>query len=148
MHSIEHLFGSADPAARIRPARQEASMSTVTHAPTRSQVRGIGRRPTRPGAPATRLTVRGRIVIVAVVLLAVLGLWAWWGNPTAASNVHHHPVSHSVVVQPGQTLWEIAGRIAPDRDPRRVVADIEDLNGLTDPGGLVSGQSLFVPSYH
>lgn len=122
-------------------------MSTATHAPTRCPAHGVGHRPTRPSVPATRLTARGRVVVVAVVLLAVLALWAWWGNPTAASSVRHHPVSHSVVVQPGQTLWEIAGRIAPDRDPRRVIADIEDLNGLTDPGGLVAGRSLFVPSY-
>lgn len=118
-------------------------MSTTTHGP----IHGLGHRPTRPSAPSTRLTVRGRVVVVAVLLLAVLALWAWWGNPTAASNVQRHPVSRSVVVKPGQTLWDIAGRVAPNRDPRRVVADIEDLNGLTDPGDLVAGQSLYIPSY-
>ena len=118
-------------------------MSTATQGRTHR----VGHRPTRPSGPSTRLTVRGRVVVVAVVLLAVLALWAWWGNPTAASNVQHHPSSHSVVVQPGQTLWDIAGRIAPNRDPRRVVADIQDLNGLTDPGDLVAGQPLYIPSY-
>jgi Tfp pilus assembly protein FimV len=93
------------------------------------------------------LTVRGRVLVVTVVLFAVLALWAWWGNSTAASDVQHHAASHSVVVRPGQTLWDIAGRIAPDRDPRQVIADIEDLNGLSDPGSLAAGQSLYIPGY-
>jgi Tfp pilus assembly protein FimV len=86
-------------------------------------------------------------VVVSIVMLTVLALWAWWGNSTAASDVPHHATSHSVVVEPGQTLWDIAGRIAPDHDARQVVADIEDLNGLSDPGSLAAGQSLYVPSY-
>ena len=36
----------------------------------------------------------------------------------------------TVTVQPGETLWAIAGAVAPERDPRDVVADIIQLNNL------------------
>jgi hypothetical protein len=51
----------------------------------------------------------------------------------------------SVTVQPGESLWAIAGNVAPDRDPRDVVADIVQLNNL-DAARVVPGQALFVPS--
>jgi LysM repeat protein len=38
-----------------------------------------------------------------------------------------------VVVRPNDTLWSIAARIAPDRDPRVVVSELERRNDLTDP---------------
>lgn len=35
------------------------------------------------------------------------------------------------VVRPGETLWGIArGMVGPEGDPRPVVADLRDLNGL------------------
>ena len=42
----------------------------------------------------------------------------------------------SVVVQPGDTLWSIAGAVAGDGDVRAVVDRIQELNGLagTDAG--------------
>jgi Tfp pilus assembly protein FimV len=120
----------------------------ISRRPTRPTPRGrASTRLSRPSRASTRLTVRGRVLVVSIVMLTVLALWAWWGNSTAASDVPHHATSHSVVVEPGQTLWDIAGRIAPDHDARQVVADIEDLNGLSDPGSLPAGQSLYVPSY-
>jgi LysM repeat protein len=37
-----------------------------------------------------------------------------------------------VTVGPGDTLWSIATAQAPDRDPRAVISEIEQLNGLDD----------------
>jgi LysM repeat protein len=51
----------------------------------------------------------------------------------------------SVTVQAGESLWAIAGAVAPDRDPRDVIADIVQLNNLSS-GGVVPGQQLFVPA--
>ena len=51
----------------------------------------------------------------------------------------------SVTVQPGESLWAIAGSVAPERDPRDVVADIVQLNNL-DAARVMPGQQLFVPS--
>lgn len=36
-----------------------------------------------------------------------------------------------VTVLPGESLWSIAGSVAPDRDPRVVIEEILALNGLT-----------------
>jgi nucleoid-associated protein YgaU len=107
-------------------------------------------RPTRPtrSRRGVRLTRPGQVVVVTALLCLVLAMWSWWGSPTAASGHAHHPATHSIVVKPGQTLWDIAGKIAPGKDPREVVAQIEDLNSMSDPGELIAGQPLFVPSYH
>jgi len=49
-----------------------------------------------------------------------------------------------VVVQPGESLWQIAKTIAPNADPRETVATIRDLNNLGDTT-VVAGQSIVVP---
>jgi LysM repeat protein len=50
-----------------------------------------------------------------------------------------------VVVQPGESLWQIARQVAPHADPRATLTVIRDLNGL---GGdtVVPGQALVVPN--
>ncbi|BAS27600.1 LysM peptidoglycan-binding domain-containing protein [Limnochorda pilosa] len=48
------------------------------------------------------------------------------------------------VVGPGETLWSIARRVAPQEDPRRVVEAIRRLNGLHT-AVLRIGQSLRLP---
>jgi LysM domain len=94
-----------------------------------------------------RLTVRGRIVgglLGAVVLSVVLGI-----GHLPASHAGDRPTTvpkgATVVVQPGETLWQIATRVAPGSDPRTTVHRIEELNGL--PTATVSaGQRLYVPA--
>jgi LysM repeat protein len=46
-----------------------------------------------------------------------------------------------VTVRPGDTLWSIASRIAPQRDPRLTVAALEQLNHLDTPA-VQAGQVL------
>ena len=58
----------------------------------------------------------------------------------------HHAAQHTVVVRGGETLWDIASRIAPGEDPRVVIGDIVDLNNLSDAGSIRLGQKLFVPA--
>ena len=53
-------------------------------------------------------------------------------------------VSRSYVVRTGDTLWSIASVVAPSHDPRRVIADLEQLNGPL--GSLTPGQVLAIPS--
>jgi len=40
------------------------------------------------------------------------------------------PSGGSVVVQPGETLWDVASRAEPQADPRTAVADLEQRNRL------------------
>ena len=46
--------------------------------------------------------------------------------------------------QPGETLWQIAERIAPGTDPRETVARILDLNGLQT-SQVQAGTALLLP---
>lgn len=102
--------------------------------------------------PPLRLTRRGRIVLIGVplILLSVLliSLAGFLNSPAkaadSASELSLTPTV-SVTVQPGQSLWGIAASVAPERDPRDVVADIVQLNNL-DGGRVMPGQQIFVPS--
>src|SRR5581483_5632023 len=81
-------------------------------------------------APPLRLTRRGvRVVTAAVALLAgLLVLLAWASAPAAR---HAPPAPRTVSVQAGDTLWSIASRVAPNRDPRAEVAALQRLNHLS-----------------
>ncbi len=84
----------------------------------------VGYRLGRWARLALTLTVLATVVVVAVAL---------WPAAGAQRMV-------DVTVGPGDTLWGIASDIAPDRDPRAVIAEIEELNGLgstTLPIGVV-----------
>ena len=59
--------------------------------------------------------------------------------------VHASAGPAPVLVQPGDTLWSLAERIAPARDPREVVSQIRRLNGLPT-AALQAGQQLLVPA--
>ncbi|MCP2046239.1 UNVERIFIED_ORG: LysM repeat protein [Paenarthrobacter nicotinovorans] len=105
-------------------------------------------------APARlRLTRRGRVVfffIPAMLLAAaLLSLAGFITSPAKASDSQAQlqpPVAVSVTVQPGQSLWGIAGAAAPERDPRDVIAEIIQLNDLRG-GRILPGQQLFVPAH-
>jgi hypothetical protein len=108
-------------------------------------------RPGKEPLPPLRLTRRGRVVLIGIplVLLAVLiFLLAGFLNAPAkaadsAADLSVTPTV-SVTVQSGESLWAIAAAVAPERDPRDVIADIVQLNNLTA-GAVVPGQQLFVP---
>lgn len=92
-----------------------------------------------------RLTRRGRIVVVTLTLAAAFGLLAARGAPAASTDVVHHPQTRTVVVQPGETVWDIARAAQPGEDPRPLVSEIERLNGLVDAAALRVGEPLEVP---
>ncbi|MHC6593538.1 LysM peptidoglycan-binding domain-containing protein [Arthrobacter sp. C152] len=108
-----------------------------------------------PAAPL-RLTRRGRIVLIGIpaMLLAVLllslamSLSGLFNSPAKASDsaadLRLTPAV-TLTVQPGQSLWSIAGEVAPERDARDVVADIVQLNNLPA-GAVLPGQQLYVPT--
>ncbi|HEY2167179.1 MAG TPA: LysM peptidoglycan-binding domain-containing protein [Jatrophihabitantaceae bacterium] len=91
-------------------------------------------------AAPLRLTRRGLVVLsglVVAVALAVVVL-AWGSAPPARTT----PASTQVVsVQSGDTLWSIASRVAPGRDPRAEVADLQRINHLSSVA-LIPGQLL------
>lgn len=107
-------------------------------------------------APRTRLriTVRGRRVLAAVIALplaltlagAVLSGGLLNGGAAAASADSAVNVSfETVTVMPGDTLWGLATKVAPNADPRDVVDAIVRLNMLSA-GALAIGQELAIPT--
>jgi LysM repeat protein len=98
---------------------------------------------TMSGTTAVRLTRRGRLVVVTGTLLTLLAVG--FGMTHAPSQAAGRAVKPpTVTVQPGETLWALAERIAPQVDPRLVIAQIERLNHLRTPQ-VFGGQQLVVP---
>ncbi|MCZ2818039.1 LysM peptidoglycan-binding domain-containing protein [Modestobacter sp. VKM Ac-2984] len=119
--------GSAGGAGRVRHAGRAASAESGGQVPL-------------------RLTRRGRRVIA--------GLSIAFGMSVAAATVAIESGeaggglelagSATIVVQSGDTLWSIAGEIAPEEDRRAVVDALLDVNGLSGVD-LVPGQVLELP---
>lgn len=97
-------------------------------------------RPASVAAPV-RLTRRGVWALgTASAWLAALLVWtAWLCAPGTAAGRSQQPAT--VTVHDGDTLWSIATRIAPERDPRAEVAELQRHNHL-DGVALTTGQVL------
>ena len=131
--------------------------------PSPRQARPVGRRPdhepARPGGRARVVAVAERtrvsgcsaragvrrwpgLAVLAIVVFAIVLGFGLLADGMSA------PVPEStavVVVEPGQTLWELAERFAPSSDPDAVLERILRLNGLTSPA-IEAGTPLVVPS--
>lgn len=101
-------------------------------------------------APSTRrlrLTKRGRVVFTSlaaiplVIGVAVVGLSA---GGAAANTAAAGATFTYITVDPGESLWQLAESIAPDADPRDVIAEIMNLNQLST-AGVEPGQRLAIP---
>lgn len=100
----------------------------------------------RSAAPrAVRLTRRGRIVIVLVLLGAALAVTTALGGWAAAGLTGGTPEPVRVIeVAPGDTLYDIAADLAQPGEIRAMVHRIQELNSL--PGAQIEeGQKLAVP---
>ena len=92
----------------------------------------------RAPVPLSLMVALGVAVCLAVIGLAILSN-AGSGAPTV-------PDRTAVIrVEPGESLTELAQRVAPHSDPAAVVDRIRQLNALTD-SSLRPGQPLTVPS--
>jgi Tfp pilus assembly protein FimV len=92
----------------------------------------------RPTREVNRM--RARVLAIALVVAGCLviapGLARGDGPDRPAPRVAY-------VVEPGDTLWSIARRVAPGRDPRPVVDGLIEANDVR--GGLQAGQELSIP---
>jgi LysM repeat protein len=94
-----------------------------------------------------RLTRRGRLLVtllIAGVLLVALSL-ARTATQAAGTTTPQRPARPTVVVQSGDTLWDIARKAAPGADPRATVARILELNDLESASSVRAGQQLTLP---
>jgi len=104
--------------------------------------------PPRQATAPLRLTRRGRVVVRLLGgagLLLVVGFGVLGGpSALAGPEAERVPVAERVVL-PGETLWGIAGEVAPGADRRETVAQIMELNGLSS-AEVAAGTRLSVPA--
>lgn len=112
-------------------------MSTMT-------IDRLPRRATRRSS-AVRLTRRGKVVVFGFTLLVLLALAVVGAGLSGAAGQQGHLATHTVLVAPGDTLWDLAAQASHGGDIRAMEQEIKDLNGL-DSGMLVAGQHLRIPS--
>jgi Tfp pilus assembly protein FimV len=99
--------------------------------------------PSEPTPVGWHLTRRGVVVLTVAVLalgVALIGL----AKLSAPRQAAAPPAPAVVTVAPGDTLWSIAERVAPNTDPRAEVAALQKRNGLTGVD-LVPGEVLRIP---
>jgi nucleoid-associated protein YgaU len=159
-HNRHTQRNEKDAPADVRPMRPTVPTSQLPAPPTpvppfdpnvssqrtacsaRRQVLASAAKTAKAGrCPIARPGSGARLVAAAAVTLIVVSGLGWIGHNTAPEV----PANTAVVqVGAGETLWDIARRVAPQSDPRAVVERIQQLNQIT--GSAVSpGQWLQVP---
>jgi hypothetical protein len=135
---------SAQSPVAPRTRAQQPGRPTRLHAagPVRGGCAHPAHRPAASGS--LRLTARGRLLVAALVLTAGVVLAAVVGAVGGHSSGLQLAGETAVVVQPGDTVWEIAASISGDDDIRAVVDEIQRLNHLHG-AALVPGQTLRLP---
>jgi hypothetical protein len=104
----------------------------------------------RAPQPRLRITRRGRAVLTVLVAvpLAVAAIVGGAGALKAdGSDAVRSGQYTYTTVQSGESLWQLAQEVAPNADPRDVVADITNLNGL-ESGVIQPGQRLAIPAQY
>lgn len=77
-------------------------------------------------------------ILFSLLLLCYLGIQA--AAPSQAASYQE------VRVEPNDTLWTIAARTAGNQqDIRHYIYDIQQINGIQDPGTLQAGQVIRLP---
>lgn len=136
-----------------------STMTVTPHIPVQRSVEGLGHSdrqvvvaPSAPRVPAAaapvgrvRLTRRGRALVTLVFLGALLaGMISLGGWATASLSGGTPEPVQVVEVQSGDTLYDLAARVAAPGDVREMVYRIQELNSL--PGAQIAeGQRLAVP---
>lgn len=135
---------SASECARViplAPVRRPRGSRRLSAAPPRPLACAASAAPSVHGGGLTR---RGRMVVAFVwLLLGVAVVFAFvrpWGGAEEVPSVV------TVRVEAGDTLWGLAGDLAPAADRREMVATILELNSLGSAGEVQAGDTLLIPA--
>jgi Tfp pilus assembly protein FimV len=103
-------------------------------------------RPFGHHALMSRTYVRRRRTTAAVIAALLAGVLLGPVAGAVAGPRHvKEPPTRTYLVRAGDTLWAIAARMQPGADPRPLIQQIQQLNGV-DAGSLAPGRSLLIPS--
>ena len=92
-----------------------------------------------------RLTRRGRRVVALLAIIPIALTFLLIGMRGAvATDGTVQSETQSVVVKPGQSLWDVAVAISPNTDPRETIWLIQQLNTI-ETSEVLAGQALIVP---
>jgi hypothetical protein len=91
-----------------------------------------------------RLTRRGRLVVTLALVAVSTGVLGLAQPQAFALGRGDGPATQRITVRPGETLWAIADRVAPDADPRSTIARLESMNHL-ESSTVPAGSVLLVP---
>jgi hypothetical protein len=131
----------------VRPLRPARPLRLVEPLPGRA----VPASQTPAAVAPLRLTRRGRVavrVLVVLLGLVVTAVVVLTAGRSAKADAAAHPVEVGYhVVAPGETLWQIAGEVAPGVDRRDTVASIVELNALRTEQ-LAAGDRIAVPVRH
>jgi Tfp pilus assembly protein FimV len=149
--SVKHLAAPRR-LGSVTPLRENPTMTaTAAHLDPRPLTsRPLAPRALAPRARAPRPLAPGvyrrrRLVAAALLLILVLSALLVAGRSHRVDAGYEGPATPRAVyvVQAGDTLWSIAGALAPGVDTRRAVASLRAAAGGAD---LVPGQRIVVPS--
>lgn len=84
--------------------------------------------------------MRKAMVMATAAVMIGGAAYAWQVRP-----VQTDTVTYVATVEAGDTVWDLAARLArPENDIRDVVQQIKEQNGITDAASLQPGQDLVV----
>lgn len=113
--------------------------------------RAVGSAMSRPTARLATVTkapsyARRRFIVAATALAvaAITALSALTGQSAIATSETAKTEFTYVTVLAGQSLWQIAAKVAPNQDPRDFIAAVVSLNGLTT-ADVTPGQRIALP---
>ena len=89
-----------------------------------------------------RLTKKGKRCLLFVLIAILLTVVTALSIGASASDEDREYISH--IVQPEDTLWELAEEYGPEGDIRKTIYDIKRLNQL-DSSELIVGTRILIP---
>lgn len=139
VNAVHQQGVGALPAARPAPAKRPNDRVP------RPRGLAVAAVPALPVAACRRVFLRRRVAALLLGTLVVAGIVIGLSLLAAAASEPAVPDRTIVVeVAPGETLWELAERVAPASPTQQVVDRIKELNGIQ---GITihPGQPLIVP---
>jgi predicted secreted Zn-dependent protease len=93
------------------------------------------------------LNAKGRRFVrqATVVTVAVVAAISFFSGQAATAGSDSVKTTFTyVTVHSGESLWQLAGELAPNEDPRDWIAKVVDLNALTS-AEVAPGQRIALP---